>query len=317
MQAWLYKSLNSKFCRIPVNKNWFRLIQLRYNSNSKSRWLQRQWSDPYTQEAKDQNLRSRAAFKLIEINNRFKLFDKHKKLNVLDLGFAPGAWSQVIRKSTSDDSLILGVDILPCDPPTGVSSIQANILSKRTHDLIRLFFNESFQLNREDNLHKDYGYFQDYLENELDSNFKEDSQTLMTDNDKPVNFSISKYPIDIVVSDMYVPWQVFNTHQNNITNIPNYRMANTSGLAVKDHAQSIDLCDAALVTAIDLVKPKGSFVCKLYSGKEENLFEKRLKKVFHKAYRFKPKSSRSESKEFYFIGLNKRETVDKLDVFTT
>lgn len=104
---------------------------------------------------------------------------------------------------------------------------------------------------------------------------------------------------------------------NKFTNDAYYRMANTSGLTVRDHQHSIDLCDAALVTALDLLRPKGSFVCKLFTGVEDKLFEKRVKMVFKKTIRFKPKSSRNESKEVYIIGMDKKEDIDKVEVFTT
>ncbi|CAI5007247.1 AVN_HP_G0049610.mRNA.1.CDS.1 [Saccharomyces cerevisiae] len=105
------------------------------------RWLNRQLKDPYTKEAKVQNLRSRAAFKLMQIDDKYRLFSKNRTdQRILDLGYAPGAWSQVARQRSSPNSMILGVDILPCEPPHGVNSIQANILAKRTHDLIRSFF---------------------------------------------------------------------------------------------------------------------------------------------------------------------------------
>ncbi|CCD26656.1 21S rRNA (uridine2791-2'-O) methyltransferase NDAI_0I00870 [Naumovozyma dairenensis CBS 421] len=294
------------------------VIISRHNSNSQSRWLERQWNDHYTREAKLQNLKSRAAFKLIEIDDKFHLFNKSKTQSILDLGFAPGAWSQVIKSRSSPDSMILGVDILPCTPPHGVSAIQANILSRKTHELIRLFYSKHFKLNTIDKLHKNHGYFQHMLEEEL-IRLKE-TETYKEVFSSDDNSKIIKSPIDIILSDMYAPWpQDFNSKfsMNNITNNAYIRMANTSGLTVRDHAHSIDLCDAALITAIDLLKPKGNFVCKLFTGNEDKLFEKRVRKVFQDCYRFKPKSSRNESKEVYIIGLNKNEAIDKFDVFTT
>ena len=126
------------------------------------------------------------------------------------------------------------------------------------------------------------------------------------------------YPIDLVISDMYVPYPKDFENSNitsNLTNMPYYRLMNTSGVAIRDHLQSVDLCDAALVTAIDLLRPNGNFVCKLYTGKEENLFKKRLQKVFKKVAKFKPDSSRSMSKEVYYVGLGKKKDIDKLNVF--
>ena len=91
---------------------------------------------------------------------------------------------------------------------------------------------------------------------------------------------------------------------------------NTSGIPIRDHLQSIDLCDAALVTAIDLLKPSGSFVCKVYTGREEVFLRKRLRKCFKRVHKFKPVSSRSESKEIYYVCTGKKDPIDKVEVFT-
>ncbi|CAI4061685.1 hypothetical protein SKDZ_07G1240 [Saccharomyces kudriavzevii ZP591] len=299
-------------------------ICIRYNSNSQNRWLNRQLGDPYTKEAKVQNLRSRAAFKLMQIDDKYRLFNKNKSnRRILDLGYAPGAWSQVAQQRSSSNSMILGVDILPCEPPHGVNSIQANILAKRTHDLIRLFYSKHFQLNRRDELHENHGYFQNMLEEEL-THLKDTElyREIFTSDD---NYDISntnstlkereKFPVDVIISDMYEPWPQTTGFWNNITNQAYFRMANTSGLSIRDHYQSIDLCDAALVTAIDLLRPLGSFVCKLYTGEEENLFKKRMEAVFNDVHKVKPDASRNESRETYYIGLRKRRNIDKLKVF--
>ncbi|SCU93176.1 LADA_0G01728g1_1 [Lachancea dasiensis] len=280
----------------------------RSNSSAKSRWLNRQQSDPFTKEAKVQGLRSRAAFKLQQIDDRFRLFRKNANQSVLDLGYAPGAWSQVALERTSPNGVILGVDILPCNPPRGVNSIQANILSRKTHELIRIFFSKRFQLYQEDQLHRDHGYFQHMLEEVMFLSKQEREAGEATQD-------VEKHPIDVVISDMYEPWPQTTGFWNNFTNSAYYRMANTSGVAIKDHCMSMDLCDAALIAAIDLLKPGGSFLCKLYTGKEDKLLENRLKRVFKDVQRFKPTASRTESKELYFVGLRKRKDVDKLKVF--
>ena len=84
-------------------------------------WLQRQLNDPYVAEAKAKGLRSRAAFKLIELNERYKLL--HKGMRVVDLGAAPGGWSLVaadIVGTTAANPLIVGIDYLEMDPIEGV-----------------------------------------------------------------------------------------------------------------------------------------------------------------------------------------------------
>ncbi|GCE99234.1 2' O-ribose methyltransferase [Zygosaccharomyces mellis] len=263
--------------------------------NSQGRWLDRQSNDYYTREAKVQGLRSRAAFKLMELDDKFHLFQggKRRHQKVLDLGFAPGAWSQVAQRRVGPGGMLLGVDILPCEPPKGVHSIQSNILSRKTHELIRLYFSSYFQLYKSDNLHEHHGYFQHRLEEQLDRVRSSEAYDKVF-NGGLCSGKVDKFPIDTIISDM---------------------MANTSGISIRDHYQSIDLADAALVTAIDLLRPGGNFVCKLYTGKEDRLFEKRLRKVFQRVNRFKPAASRDESKELYFVGLGKKDSIDKLDVF--
>ncbi|CAN6654682.1 rRNA methyltransferase 2, mitochondrial [Trichomonascus vanleenenianus] len=219
--------------------------------SSSSRWLQRQKADRFTQEAKMRNYASRAAYKLKEMDKRYKLF--RSGMTVVDLGFAPGSWTQVAVEETSPGGTVVGVDILHHPPPAGASVIQGNFLSTEVQNQVK-------ELVARSKGGEDGG---------------------------PVS-------IDVVLSDM---------------------MANTSGIAVKDHGASIDLCDAALLFAIECLKPNGSFVCKFYTGPEDKELEARLKKVFKKVKREKPEASRKESKEMYFVGLNKREGVKKEDIW--
>lgn len=93
---------------------------------SSNKWLGRQLNDPYVALAKQNGFRSRASFKIIEINEKFKLFKKGYK--VLDLGSAPGGWSQVIAEKVGRDN-ILAVDILDMDPLFGVKFIKQDFLA--------------------------------------------------------------------------------------------------------------------------------------------------------------------------------------------
>jgi 23S rRNA (uridine2552-2'-O)-methyltransferase len=86
-------------------------------SAASQRWLERQLNDPYVVAAKAQGWRSRAAFKLIELDDRYRLIGKGAR--VLDLGAAPGGWSQVaVRRGAGQ---VLGLDLLPIDPVPGAS----------------------------------------------------------------------------------------------------------------------------------------------------------------------------------------------------
>lgn len=85
-------------------------------------WLERQLNDPYVQRAKAEGWRSRAAFKLIEIDDRFRFLKRGVK--VIDLGCAPGGWVQVAQKRGA--AQVVGVDLLPVDPIFGADILQGD-----------------------------------------------------------------------------------------------------------------------------------------------------------------------------------------------
>ena len=88
-------------------------------------WLQRQLNDPYVARARSEGFRSRAAFKIQELHERYHLFKKGQR--VIDLGAAPGGWAQVVAPiigSTEQHPLIVGIDYLEMDPIDGVILLQ-------------------------------------------------------------------------------------------------------------------------------------------------------------------------------------------------
>src|SRR5689334_24348551 len=91
-------------------------------SPASARWLARQLNDPYVAAARQQGWRSRAAFKLVELDDRFHLI-RHG-VRVVDLGAAPGGWSQVAGKRGA--AVVVGVDLLPIDPVSGAQFIQGD-----------------------------------------------------------------------------------------------------------------------------------------------------------------------------------------------
>ena len=99
-------------------------------SASSQRWLARQLKDPFVKKAKAAGLRSRAAFKLMEMDDQFKLFTRGGV--VVDLGAAPGSWSQVAAKR-SPSGRTLALDLLAMDPLDGVESYQGDFLSDAAH----------------------------------------------------------------------------------------------------------------------------------------------------------------------------------------
>lgn len=94
-----------------------RLKSAKKRKASSQRWLERQLNDPYVKRAKDENYRSRAAFKLIELDERFGLLKGVQR--VVDLGIAPGGWAQVVRRQ-APKAAIVGIDILETEPIEGV-----------------------------------------------------------------------------------------------------------------------------------------------------------------------------------------------------
>jgi 23S rRNA (uridine2552-2'-O)-methyltransferase len=94
---------------------------------SSTRWLERQLNDPYVQRARAENYRSRAAYKLIELDERFALLKGVEA--VVDLGIAPGGWSQVLRRN-APRARIVGIDLLPTDPIEGVAILQMDFMDE-------------------------------------------------------------------------------------------------------------------------------------------------------------------------------------------
>ncbi len=92
---------------------------------SQVRWLERQLNDPYVQKAKAEGYRSRAAYKLIELDERFELLKRARR--VVDLGIAPGGWSQVVRAKVPQ-AAVVGIDLLPTDPIEGVTIFQMDFM---------------------------------------------------------------------------------------------------------------------------------------------------------------------------------------------
>jgi len=94
---------------------------------SSTRWLERQLNDPYVRRAKAENYRSRAAYKLLELDEKFGLLKGAKA--VIDLGIAPGGWSQVVRRRSAQ-AKVVGIDLLPTDPIEGVAILQMDFMDE-------------------------------------------------------------------------------------------------------------------------------------------------------------------------------------------
>ena len=206
---------------------------------SSTRWLARQLNDQYVARSKIDGYKSRAAYKIIEINDKFHILKAG--FNVVDLGAAPGGWSQVAAKIIKSDSTnapnkLIAIDLLQIENIPGVISFQKDFYDPDTQEIII---------------------------NALEGNLA-----------------------DVVMSDM---------------------AANTIGHSQTDHLRIMALCENALHLALEILKPGGHFVAKIFRGGAEvdllNIVKQHFKNIKH----FKPDSSRKESSEFYLIALNKKE----------
>ena len=110
-----------------------RVRTARGRTASSTRWLERQLNDPYVKQAKAEGYRSRAAYKLLELDERFGLLKGVKR--VVDLGIAPGGWSQVVRKRVPN-AAVVGIDLLETEPLDGVTILQMDFMADAAPGLL-------------------------------------------------------------------------------------------------------------------------------------------------------------------------------------
>ena len=207
--------------------------------NAKSRkpssvvWLSRHINDPYVQEAERRGYRSRAAFKIIQLQEKFNLMKPHD--HVLDLGAAPGGWSQIAADIVGLDKghgKVLAIDILEMETLAGVQCIQLDFT----------------------------------LENAPSKIFD----------------ALGGEKVAVVLSDMAAP---------------------TTGHRTTDHIRTTVLAEMALDFALQVLKPSGHFVTKVFQGGSEKAMLDILKKNFRSVHHFKPDASRAKSPELYVVGM--------------
>ena len=198
---------------------------MKKNKISKN-WLIKQNKDPFFRQSKIQGYRSRSAFKLIEMNKKFKFIKKNSSL--LDLGSCPGGWSQVARKEIIKGK-ILAVDVRPMEKINNVDFINGDFCDVHICKKIMLYFNNK---------------------------------------------------IDVVLSDM---------------------AANTSGNKSLDSYKTGGLCLQAMSLARKILTQDGVFLSKLFMGSIYNEINERAKICFKKVVKYKPLSSKRESKEIYIF----------------
>ncbi len=102
--------------------------------SSSTKWLQRQLNDPYVQKAKQMGYRSRAAFKLAELDDKYHFLKP--KMTILDLGAAPGGWSQIAAERCNDGNII-AIDLLEMSPIAGVTNLQMDFMDENAPNILR------------------------------------------------------------------------------------------------------------------------------------------------------------------------------------
>ncbi len=112
-----------------------RVKTTRARKASSNRWLERQLNDPYVAAARKEGYRSRAAFKLIELDTKYRFLKKGAR--ILDLGAAPGGWSQVAVSRVGATGRVVAADILEIEPLAGVTVLQCDLLDGNTPALLK------------------------------------------------------------------------------------------------------------------------------------------------------------------------------------
>jgi len=199
---------------------------------------------------------------------------------------------------TQPHGRVLGVDIIPAQPPKGVSTIQGNFLAPEIQSYIQEFLrNPNRGRPRQAGVIDDTGSL---LESAMATEPAQTDEKL-------------ERTVDVVLSDMCEPWYQTSGFWKRSLSDPYRRMMNTSGNNFRDHAGSMvrtpiishhfwqyalltseqDLCNAALRFSSNVLKDGGHFVCKFYQGAEDKELEQQLRNLFQKVHRLKPESSRS------------------------
>ncbi|KAF4121002.1 21S rRNA (uridine2791-2'-O)-methyltransferase [Geosmithia morbida] len=227
------------------------------------------------------------------MDEKYKIFKRGQTV-----GYAPGSWSQtqqVALGRTKPHGRIIGVDLLPAQPPSGVTAFQGDFSSPMVQKLVKDLIVERHKVqppppkSEVDDLHDEPGSLVSeqlsYIDMERHASQEYSNQ--VSTQLAPLRL------VDVVLSDMSAPWEQTSGFNTNTMSNPYHRLMNTSGMPFRDHAGSMDLCDAALQFASDTLRPGGHFICKFYQGTEDKHLEKKLRQLFGKVHREKPESSRS------------------------
>ena len=244
-------------------------------------WLNDHVNDPYVKQAKIDGFRARAAYKLKEIDEAFKLIKPG--MVVVDLGCAPGAWSQYVRRRLSPtgaavgtlNGVIIGLDILPMEPIEGVEFIQGDFTEQATLDIL---------LSKVKLLaHNKRGLLADLAEKE--------------GSDKPVAAMAAS------MTEAAATAQPANTAERLVDVVVSDIAPNLSGIADTDAARIELLIELAVDFSKSQLKPEGALVVKLFHGGAYEPIVKLFRQTFKLVKPLKPKSSRDKSSETFLVGV--------------
>lgn len=203
---------------------------------------------------------------------------------------------------TCPNGRVLGIDIIPAQPPKGVSTIQGNFLSQAVQEEVKRFLRDSERGRARQALSLIAGDGEDQMTEE---DLEKSSRSYL-ELEKRADMGDSSHVYPVAENTRGARSEYGGVDSGKVDVVLSDMMMNTSGVSFKDHAGSMDLCDAALRFVLDTLRIDGHFICKFYQGSEDKALELRLKTLFSKVHREKPESSRSESREAYFVGLRRR-----------
>ncbi len=122
--------------KTPTRRLKVKLTSNKKRTNSQRAWLERQLNDPYVQQAKTDGYRSRAAYKLIEIDQKYRILKPGQK--VIDLGACPGGWTQVaverVKSQTNEKAKVVGVDLTEMSEIPGATVFQGDFTEDSTQE---------------------------------------------------------------------------------------------------------------------------------------------------------------------------------------
>ncbi|KAJ3369125.1 2' O-ribose methyltransferase [Allomyces arbusculus] len=270
-------------------------------SGSSKQWLRRHVSDAFVRQARDAGLRSRAAFKLKEIQGKHRILRPGQV--VVDCGAAPGGWTQVATGLVQAPrrGFVVAIDLLPLDPPVKQAMcLQQDFTLPVTQDRIRSLVRQYHVLRAEEAKERRIARQQkkaaaaspspasdgavEASESKPQSAPSRPNEVTAETVEKPVH-TVSTRPVDVVLSDM----------------APSF-----SGNKSLDRLRTVGLAESALDFAVPLLRPGGHFCCKILQGPEADELRTRMRSLFENVFYEKPKSSRTESAEGFLVGIGFR-----------